>query len=285
MNYALDAIWWRLRQPHIRALASLLTAPPLWHTGCELPVRELLGEQGFRLLLAWDDDVSFAFPFERQHTRLGHYAEDLLAFWFANAPHSRLIARDVAIVENGRILGALDFVVELSGCLYHIELCSKYYGGTMEQPEKMLGLNTADSLAYKAAKLQQQLRLSGCFSARQTLVDCGVEANKMQAVSIVRGVGFTPTACLNEEAVYPVNAWNGIFIDDVTQWQQFNEDSVFYRMERMEYLAPARVSAENILTRDAVIQLQENGLYAQMVARPDGWYHEMARVMYRQKAA
>ena len=55
MNYALDALWWRLTDPDVRALASLLTAPPLWHSGCELPVRELLGEHGFRFLLELDE--------------------------------------------------------------------------------------------------------------------------------------------------------------------------------------------------------------------------------------
>ena len=46
MNYALDAIWWRLKNPYVRDLASILTAPPLWQTGCELAVREVLGETG-----------------------------------------------------------------------------------------------------------------------------------------------------------------------------------------------------------------------------------------------
>ena len=55
MNYALDALWWRLTNPQVRDLASLLTAPALWHSGCELSVRQLLGEQGFRFLLALDE--------------------------------------------------------------------------------------------------------------------------------------------------------------------------------------------------------------------------------------
>ena len=55
MNYALDAIWWRLRHPAVRDLAALLTAPPLWHSGCELPIPRLLGSQGFRFLLSLDD--------------------------------------------------------------------------------------------------------------------------------------------------------------------------------------------------------------------------------------
>ncbi len=62
MNFALDAIWWRLSNPHIRALASVLVAPALWRTGRELSVRELLGERGFRYLLDLDDDKSFRLP-------------------------------------------------------------------------------------------------------------------------------------------------------------------------------------------------------------------------------
>ena len=56
MNYALDALWWKLTSQPVRDLASLLTAPPLWQSGCELSVRELLGEHGFRYLLALDTD-------------------------------------------------------------------------------------------------------------------------------------------------------------------------------------------------------------------------------------
>ncbi len=56
MNYALDALWWRLTDPNVRDLAAILTAPPLWHSGCELPLRELLGETGFRYLLALDSN-------------------------------------------------------------------------------------------------------------------------------------------------------------------------------------------------------------------------------------
>ena len=54
MNYALDALWWRLTDPDVRALAAVLTAPALWHSGSELPVAALLGERGFRFLLELD---------------------------------------------------------------------------------------------------------------------------------------------------------------------------------------------------------------------------------------
>ena len=124
MNYAQDPIWQSLKNPILRDLAGLLTAPPLWRTGCEIPVRELLGGNGFRLLLAWDSDPAFRLPphLSRQRYALGHYAEDLLAYWFAHAPHSRLIAANVQIpsADGHSTSGELDFIAELSGSLYHI---------------------------------------------------------------------------------------------------------------------------------------------------------------------
>ena len=85
MNYALDALWWKLTSQPVRDLASLLTAPPLWQSGCELSVRELLGEHGFRYLLALDADPAPLTDYLAQRAPFGHrlgiYAEELLAFW------------------------------------------------------------------------------------------------------------------------------------------------------------------------------------------------------------
>ncbi|OAM44271.1 hypothetical protein A7Q03_09080 [Eikenella sp. NML99-0057] len=162
MNYALDAIWWRLRHPAVRDLASLLTAPPLWHSGCELPIPRLLGSQGFRFLLSLDSQPAPLQQWLEQEApfghRLGHYAESLLAFWLANAPHCQLIARNHPIrSESGQTLGAADFLYLLDSTPYHLELTCKYYGGTA--PNDFQGLNPADALLGKAAKLQQQCRL------------------------------------------------------------------------------------------------------------------------------
>ena len=162
MNYALDAIWWRLRHPTVRDLAALLTAPPLWHSGCELPVPRLLGSQGFRFLLSLDDVPAPLTQWLEQEApfghRLGRYAESLLAFWLAHAPHCQLIARNHPVrSESGQTLGAADFLCLIDSAPYHLELTCKYYGGTT--PANFQGLNPADTLLGKAAKLQQQCRL------------------------------------------------------------------------------------------------------------------------------
>ena len=162
MNYALDAIWWRLRHPAVRDLAALLTALPLWHSGCELPIPRLLGSQGFRFLLSLDSQPAPLQQWLEQEApfghRLGRYAESLLAFWLAHAPHCQLIARNHPVrSESGQTLGAADFLCLLDSAPYHLELTCKYYGGTT--PADFQGLNPADTLLGKAAKLQQQCRL------------------------------------------------------------------------------------------------------------------------------
>ena len=152
MNYALDALWWKLTSQPVRDLASLLTAPPLWQSGCELSVRELLGEHGFRYLLALDADPAPLTDYLAQRAPFGHrlgiYAEELLAFWFANAPHAKLHAYNLPVFSDGQTLGAADFVVSLNQQPYHIELACKYYGG--DQVQNLRGLNPKDTLTDKA---------------------------------------------------------------------------------------------------------------------------------------
>ena len=188
MNYAQDALWWRLTHPTIRDLASLLTAPPLWHTGCELPTRELLGEHGFRLLLAWDeqwqsDPQRQPENLNRNRYALGKYAEDLLAYWFTHAPHAKLLAANLPIYSHNTdgnsadnsTLGEIDYIVELNGTPYHLELACKYHGSATG--EHMAGLNPRDTLARKQRKLQRQLALLATpeFRARGILKQMNVK--------------------------------------------------------------------------------------------------------------
>lgn len=194
MNYALDALWWKLTSQPVRDLASLLTAPPLWQSGCELGVRELLGERGFRYLLALDADSA---PLTEHLTRrapfghrLGIYAEELLAFWFANAPHAELLAHNLTVSgSDGNTQGAADFVARLNGKPYHIELTCKYYGGGTGRPEDMHGLDPTDTLLGKAAKLTAQLGLPHTSDGIRTLRQHGLPLD-VKPVSIVRGIGF-----------------------------------------------------------------------------------------------
>lgn len=281
MNYALDALWWRLTDQDVRALASLLTAPALWETGCELPVRRLLGETGFRYLLQLEHNPE---PLHRHLVgeaqfgrRLGRYAESLLAFWFENAPHAELLVRNLPVMEEGRILGELDFVVRLDDMLYHIELTCKYYGSVVADPEQMVGLNIADQLVCKAAKLAEQLALPYTQGGIAALRKVGVDAMGMKSVSIVRGMGFSAQG--QSIGRVPLNpfGWHGLYFQ-VGEPLPFGREAVFYRLPRMDFLPPARVDIEQCCDK-AEAEKSENILLAVMEKRPDGLWHEILRLM------
>ncbi|MCP1660701.1 DUF1853 family protein [Neisseria perflava] len=283
MNYSLDAIWWKLTAPAVRDLAALLTAPPLWHSGCELPVRELLGEGGFRYLLALDQDPQPLQDYLTQHApfgrRLGLYAEHLLAFWFARAPHAELLAHNLPVVSDGLTLGAADFIVRLNDTAYHIELTCKYYGCASGQSDDLCGLNRQDRLRDKAAKLPQQLMLLK-FSDGQAALQAHGLPSELRSASIVRGIAFSPNSAHTFQA--PVNpyAWRGSYLENWAE-HDFSDGRRYYLLDRMTYLAPARVT-ESETQSAAEIRQTDSGLIAVLQQRPDGFWHEVERIMKRQ---
>ena len=316
MNYALDAIWWRLSHPAVRDLAALLTAPPLWHSGCELPIPRLLGNQGFRFLLSLDSQPDPLQQWLEQEApfghRLGRYAESLLAFWLAHAPHCQLIARNHPVrSKSGQTLGAADFLCLLNSTPYHLELTCKYYGGTA--PDDFQGLNPADTLLGKAAKLQQQCHLFHTPQARAQLPAplqgylktsaasfCGAKTSEastretntdktnyrqtpnisqaLNTATIIRGIGFTPNGILNGRPLNPLG-WGGLLLQ---QWADYPAQAAqrFHLLPRLAYLAPARVPFEQTISA-AELARQAPGLIAVVEQRPDGMWHETQRLMCR----
>jgi hypothetical protein len=280
MNYALDALWWKLTAPSVRDLASLLTAPPLWQSGGELSVRELLGEQGFRYLLALDADPAPLTEHLTQRAPFGHrlgiYAEELLAFWFAHAPHTKLHARNLPVFSDGQTLGAADFVVSLNRQVYHIELACKYYGGG-SQVQDLRGLNPKDTLAGKAAKLVQQLNLLHTPQGRETLTTQALPDSPV-SVSVVRGIGFFPHGFDVFEPPLNPYCWRGVYIRNWAEYRFERTEARYHLLDRMAYLAPARVAETDTLNETEIRRI-DNGLIAVLELRPDGFWHEAERIM------
>ncbi|PSJ80301.1 DUF1853 family protein [Neisseria iguanae] len=281
MNYALDALWWKLTSQPVRELAALLTAPPLWHSGCELPVRALLGEHGFRYLCSLDknpqplaDYLAEYAPFNR---RLGLYTEHLLAFWFSHAPHAELLAQNLQVVSDGRTIGAADFIIKLNRKTYHLESTCKYYGCTSGQFDDLRGLNQQDRLADKAAKLPQQLMLLKFSDGLKTLQQHSLPTD-LQPTSIVRGIGFFPDGFSDFQAPFNPYAWRGVYLADWNKHDFSHTNTRYCLLDRMAYLAPARVTEAETMNADAV-QSINSGLVAVLEQRPDGHWHETLRIM------
>lgn len=283
MNYALDALWWRLTDKDVRALAAILTAPALWETGCELSVCKLLGRQGFRYLLELDGNpaplkqhLAAEAPFGH---RLGFYAESLLAFWLAHAPHANLLARNLPVRdESGKqTLGALDYLAELDDEVYHIELTCKYYGSIHAEPETMVGLNAADKLADKAAKLLKQLALPSSGAGKRALAEAGIETGRCRSVSLVKGMGFAAEGQGFTAAPLKPCGWHGRYFEQ-GGLLSFGEQAVFYVLPQMDLLAPARVEPEQCCGGEEIEPLSDR-FVALMEQRSDGMMHEILRIM------
>ncbi|WP_274570715.1 DUF1853 family protein [Neisseria leonii] len=276
MNYALDALWWRLDSPPVRDLAALLTAPPLWDSGVEWPVRALLGRSGLRFLLSLNDDPAPLTAYLAAHApfggRLGVYAERLLAFWLDNAPHCRLLAHNLPVEENGRRLGALDFVAEADGRCLHIELACKYYGAESGRAADLVGLNAADRLADKAAKLHKQLALSRQPAGLRALAAAGLRVDA--AVSVVRGMGFS-AAGVSGAPLCPTG-WHGGYRR--TDSPTLLPHGRYYVLPRMALLAPARVGEAELADAETAARAGP-AILAKVARRSDGLWHETERIM------
>lgn len=283
MNYALDALWWRLTAPHVRALAAVLTAPPLWHSGSELSVRTLLGESGFRYLLDMNDRpekldayLAAAHPYGN---RLGRYAESLMAFWLENAPHAELLGQNIKVGgEIGQAAGEADFVALLNGETYHIELTCKYYGSRSGRPSEMAGLNPNDRLPDKAAKLARQTALLQTGAGQGVLRGLGLQPQQVNAVTVVRGTAFSvvPPAVGNT----PLNpyCWHGLYIENWAEYDFSDGLKRYYVLPRMGFLAPARVTGNETQGADSIRNI-ESGLITEVECRSDGYWHETKRLM------
>ncbi len=170
---ALDALLDTLHDPVVRDLAWLLFSPPLIHD------TRLAGK--LARLFETSNDAAVAADWLRaldrtpaalgdamataKLTRLGRYAECLLAYFLEHGPALRLVAANVALRRNGRTLGECDFLVEtVAGARLHWELAVKCYlhtPGARAPLAAFVGPNLQDRFDLKVAHLlDHQLPLS-----------------------------------------------------------------------------------------------------------------------------
>jgi hypothetical protein len=90
----------------VRDLAFLLCAPSPWRTRHDMPRERLLGPNGATLLSTLDASPGALCNWVAAHRakRLGHYAEQLLAFWFELAPHIELVKANLVLRASPGIL-------------------------------------------------------------------------------------------------------------------------------------------------------------------------------------
>jgi uncharacterized protein len=170
---ALDALLDSLVDPAVRDLAWLLFSPDL--LSAKPPASalanpfELPGDAAATVawLLALDrDPLDLHESLAATHvTRLGRYAECLLAYFLRQGPAARLVAANVALRRAGRTLGECDFLVRTAdGRRLHWELAVKCYlhaGDALATLAAYVGPNLQDRFDLKFTHLlDHQLPLS-----------------------------------------------------------------------------------------------------------------------------
>ncbi|HEV3428908.1 MAG TPA: DUF1853 family protein [Paraburkholderia sp.] len=170
-----ESLFDRFTDPAVRDLVWLLSSADLLRAQAHMPLAQPWpDDEAMGRALAWlarldlDPSSLHAALDGARITRLGRYAETLLAWYLGNGPEPRLVAANVPLRGEGRTLGECDFLVETpAGQRLHWELAVKCFlhAGTAGESGSRLadyvGPNLRDRLDLKFAHLRDhQLRLS-----------------------------------------------------------------------------------------------------------------------------
>jgi hypothetical protein len=240
--------WNHLNDPHVRTLAWLLDAPDLLDPLAERWQGRVvsLGEVG-PAIRGWLTALDHAPASLHAHlglqpfTRLGRYAEKLLAFYLAHL--GVLFAHGVQVrSEHGATVGEFDFLLKQGEALVHWEFATKLYllesSGHGRHADYFVGPNLADTLGVKVRKIMdQQLSLSQHPAARMQL-QYPVHA----AQALVKGWLFyrecTPAYPQGVAAAHCRGFWRPL-----SETGTLAADA-FLILPRLEWLAPAKAAVD-----------------------------------------
>jgi hypothetical protein len=260
--------WSRLTDKHVRALAWLLTSPDLldknsviwWHQIGTLDVSNREKLRAWLFSLDAHPTVLHEALKIHKFLRLGHYAEDLLAFYFN---HEGLLFGHGVQVHNAQAetIGEFDYLLFAQGGLLHIELATKFYlfhhvrdvnhsNSVAASVYDYLGPNLNDSLGAKMQKiLQRQLSLSEHDAAKKM-----IQAKIIAAQAIIKGWLFYRSA--EPRQIVPGIGQNHCLGFWWTQ-AEFEQLAIPYalRLERLQWLAPAQVGIDEVMDKSLIIDL------------------------------
>lgn len=266
------------RHPVVRDLASLLTGRAPWHTVHDLPEGLLSGPEGDQRLAMLDNDPSPLLNWLMKYPvrRLGHYAEQLLAFWFDQAPHIELVAHNLVLRDSGLTLGEFDFLLRIDGQPWHLETCSKFYLQCDTGPSGLVGPSLRDAWLLKQDKLSQQLRLSRHILARAILPE-GFHSPSVGA--LVRGCFFYRQPP-GKTLFSPPEQWQGWVACRDESWPCRDLSSRWLWLPRMRWLSPALAKEPDVKTQQALFEQLKGAEVPQMVAEmvtEEGSWRELRR--------
>ncbi len=253
------ARWSGLSDPHVRALAWLITAP-------DLLAVDAVQWQGKIATLPPDPEADAWLHMLNQHPaelhaflqigpfeRLGRYAEKLLAFYFRH--QGRLVAHGVQVHDqNNHTIGEFDFFLRSGDAVVHWEFATKLYlmAGS-EDSDCFVGPNLADTLQAKMSKiLDRQLALSHHPAAKPFLPAAVADAQALikgwlfyrEGDADASHAGLTPNHCRG-------------FWCTRSHAAQLDADC-FVLLPRLSWLAPLRIDVSQTLNRTQLLHALES---------------------------
>ena len=238
-----ESRWPHLTNPHVRALAWLLEAPDLLdphspHWEGRIASLGPVSPQTASWLAALEQDPAplLVALGNKHYSRLGLYAEKLMAFYFAE--QGQLYAHGLQVrADRTDTIGEFDFLLNEGGHLAHIEFATKFYlldaNSTTADFNGLIGPNLADSLGAKMRKIfEKQLSLASHPAAR-ALLPLPVE----RAQALVKGWLFYPSGVLPMQGITEQHC-HGFWM---TQAQAQDLPQQQYAiMPRLHWLAPLK---------------------------------------------
>lgn len=282
--------WNHLADPHVRTLAWLLDAPdlldpaaPEWQgriASLGHPSRETAD-----WLAALDAEPSelHASLDIQPLTRLGRYAENLLAFYLRHS--GRLVAHGIQVrAGKGETIGEFDFLVRQGKDLVHWEFATKLYlleaSGDGRHADYFVGPNLADTLGAKVRKIMdRQLSLADHPAAKACIPEPVAHAQ-----ALVKGWlfyhGQTPENAVPEgvSQAHCCGFWRSL--------QEFESvDTGFFSiLPRLAWLAPAKLRADQAmewnafrLAAEAHFSGSSTPILVSLLEEKDGWLLERDR--------
>ncbi len=285
--------WGHLHDPHVRTLAWLLDAPdlldaaaPCWQgriasigplSAATADWLAALDRAPAELHAFLDIPPSGIPPF----TRLGRYAEKLLAFYLHR--QGRLVAHGLQVrVGAGTTIGEFDFLLRDGMALVHWEFATKLYllepNGDGRHADYFVGPNLADTLGAKIGKIMDRQLALSTHPAAQAVLPEPVAA----AQALVKGWlfyhGATPPPPSGVSGAHCRGFW--CTLDELRAGPELTAAI----LPRLDWLAPARLPDPAGSPRDVLAE-QLDARFAgdrmpqlvALLAPHDGWMVEIDR--------
>ncbi|AUH49902.1 DUF1853 domain-containing protein [Chromobacterium sp. ATCC 53434] len=209
---------------------------------------------------------------------IGRYAERLFYFWFRHAPHIRVAAENLIVIDSGRrTVGEFDFLLWLDGEPWHLETASKFYLQLGDGADSLVGPGLRDAWRLKATKLATQLRLSRHPDAAARLPDGFADCH---AGARLTGWLFFPADHALPPPLAP-DALRGWHAPLAETWPRRRDDSRWAWLPRLSWLAPAWLERADTLDeaalRERLLACPSPQLVAELQPDGDGRWREAAR--------